>query len=377
MAGHSLHREIVASAASLKSCLRGLALALGASVPTASTVDAGAKAAGAASRAVGAAASLKKLLGGASGEQELLLPLDTSKRLVEVNLPDSLQQLLAASDPSAARWPLPRCAEAGAEAGPARSAAPLEHPLWQQVQLVVADTCECLSLLARVALRACARSDDPLGVILQICGPQPAAAAARYLGALRALEEGNGGHGAPTTAAARAAACMTAALLSPLGAMGATAGPDTELRAQLAGSCREAGLLGAACGALMAAAKPLAAGGGVDEETERTVEAAAGHLLSLCLFMSGVDTDFSGADHEMVVAQPAAGEAVGPEPGSEDGSGDGGAHWRHEDAPRFAEHWEAPAGGASSWEQPPLQHQRQGGLSAALGACRPALAPLS
>lgn len=319
MAGHSLHREIVASVANLKCCLRALAINLGAAPSPASctpTCISSAKAAAGANRAASAAASLKQLLCGARSDQVLqVLPPETSRRLVEINLPDSLQQLLAAITPGTAEWPLPpesstaQDGDTGASAAAAApavsaAAAPLAHPLWPQLQLVVADCCECLSLLSVVALCAYAHNPDSMSVLHQIIGQPLMAASAEHLSALQQemarATPADDMHACAcdvtcAAAAARAAARMAAALVAPYSMIASAAGeqvagPARKLHGQLAGSCISTGFLAAACGALVAAAGPLAAAhdAHVDEGTAAACETASTGLLALLRIVAGL-----------------------------------------------------------------------------------------
>ncbi|WIA14201.1 hypothetical protein OEZ85_002740 [Tetradesmus obliquus] len=102
----------------------------------------------------------------AVSDQTLSLPLETSRRLVEVELPELLQQLLASCS-SSSPWP---------QADSVDLLPALAHPCWEGTQQLIADVFEVLSLLCGVAVRACTRSADPLMVLLQLSSPKVMAA---------------------------------------------------------------------------------------------------------------------------------------------------------------------------------------------------------
>lgn len=232
---------------------------------------------------------------------------------MEINLPDCLEQLLNAADPSAAFASHPAaCGHHGAKEGGAAHTE-LLRALWPRLQLAVMGACECLSLLSSMALHACARSEEPLAFLLQVAGEPLMAACTRHLAALRRASSGEGDAGSAVEAA-RAAVHMVASLAAPYGVIAmvlATDGKEAadlrELSEQLSRSCCNSGFLAAACGALLVSAEPLAAADrGADalvgpaalavedrpaEAVARSCEMAAESLLSLALFLSSAPGD--------------------------------------------------------------------------------------
>ncbi|GBF90660.1 hypothetical protein Rsub_03232 [Raphidocelis subcapitata] len=314
------HREVVAAAASLKASVRGLAAALASPCGTS-------RAAAAAPQAAAAAAALRARLsgpGGGDGDAQLPMRLapDTGRRLAEIDLGGSVVALLAAAHPGAARWAPPAgAADAGEGEAVAAPVAPLDHPLWPQVQAAVAAACECLALLGALALRAAAaaadQGDEPPGLLCQLTGRPFMDAAARHLEALRAEAARPGAGPAAARAAAAAAAALAApyaALTTALGGAGgeAAAAADT-LCAQLAGGFRGSGLFAAACGALLAAAGDQAAG---DEAHARACEAAGTALLSLSLFLACADRGEGDDEGEAWEVGPPAGDGLERDPAS-------------------------------------------------------------
>jgi hypothetical protein len=343
------HRELVASAASAKAALRALTAALAADEPAHA-------AAAAAERAAAAVGTLRTLLGGAldaaHGDGLQRLPLDTSRRLVEVDLPAAWGALLDAA-------PLPGAPD----------------PLCPAVADVAAATADALGLLAATSLRACARATDPLRVLLQLAGSPLMAACTRRLDSLRAAAEAADASSEAAADAARAAAALSA----PYATMAAVAGghdPEhvfEELHSRLAASLGSTGFLAAACGALLtaASARPRArssdggGGGGGSEDSAaalaRTCEQASENLLTVALFLSGADcagtaAAAAGSDAPRTgVAHMAASEAHAAERAAE-----GLPAWGS---------WKPPAAGDA---KPPCSCAvplPPGGLSVALGAC--------
>ncbi|KAF8061288.1 hypothetical protein HT031_004378 [Scenedesmus sp. PABB004] len=317
----STHRELVAAVASLKSCLRSVLLALAPAPggapgannsPPAGGAPPGApdRLAGALARAGQAAAALRRLLAAVS-DQSLRLPLETSKRLVEVELPDLLASLLGVAGPGCA-WPAPAPAGGGGAAAGPGAGAPLpalRHPAWPDVSGLIAEVFGVLHLLCDVAVRACRRSADPVMVLLQLASPRVVEACVAHMHALWAAHVGEQAAAAPADAGAAVDAGAPAApggAAPPArraceafgGAVSAFSGVYAvlaaavdaqaglgELEAVLAGGLSASGFLPAAVQLLLAAA---AAPGG---EHDLAVHCQAGgwDLLTLALFLSGGD----------------------------------------------------------------------------------------
>ncbi|GBF90438.1 hypothetical protein Rsub_03434 [Raphidocelis subcapitata] len=339
------HRELVASAASAKAALRALAAAA-AQKPA---QDAAAAAA-AAERAAAAVDAVRALLGGAldaaNGDGLQRLPLDTSRRLVEIDLPAAWAALL--------------------DAAPLRGAA----------ADVAAATADALAMLAATALRACARATDPLDLLLQLAAAPLMAACARRLDGLRAAAEAAGVGSEAAAHAVRAAAALSA----PYAVVAAVAGGHNpvfeELHSRLAASLGATGFLGAACSALLTAASARArssdgsSGGSASSAGDdgaaaltRACERASDNLLTLALFLSGADcagaaaAAAGGGAPRTGAAPMAASEAH-----AEERAAEGLPAWSWKPSAGS----EAPAPKAPCSCAGPLP---PGGLSVALGAC--------
>lgn len=200
------HREIVAAVASLKSCLRSVILAV--NPPSAASnppTSSDSKIQGSVQRANDAVSKLEGLLS-AVADQTLRLPLETSKRLVDVGLPDLLQQLLNTCQLNAA-WPAPAQAQSdtaaaaakesdgssglaaaaeGSTGATAAATAPAAlHPSWASVQQLLQAVFSTLSVLTSVLIRACTRSHEPTMVLMQLASPAVMDAQVTYLQQLR------------------------------------------------------------------------------------------------------------------------------------------------------------------------------------------------
>jgi hypothetical protein len=338
------HREIIAAVASLKSCVRGALLALdgGSGRGGGST----ARLPGALRRAQDAAAALRRLLAGVA-DQAFRLPLETSKRLVEVELPELLVALLAAAAPGAL-WPAPpppctaaelgHASHTGDQAGhingqkdlmkntllpnensgisisgsssgggdaSAGGVLALSHPAWSDVQALVADVFAVLDLLTGVAARACTRSSDPIMVLQQLAAPRVLDASALHMQRLwEALQQQQqqqqplplpGTASAAAVAAAEAVGGSALDVIAPtvaaLSACYATLAAAVEaqpglqeLRTQLASALCTSSFLPAAAQLLLCVrSPPIRSVPG----TDTACEAAGWQLLALALFMSG------------------------------------------------------------------------------------------
>lgn len=310
------------------------------------------KAAGAIQRASDAAKGLEKLLS-AVAEQTLSFPLETSKRLVEVGLPELLTQLLAATQPHTL-WPAP--APAPAPATPAADAAdastpaapppapPAEqqqqqlvpatqHPLWAVVQQLVCGVFSTLSLLTAVLIRACTRSSDPAMVLLQLASPAIMHAQVAYMQDMRkAMQEGAaaaptehagaGAAGSDISANTRAAceasntACVAscvAAFSSSYGLLAAAVDAQPSLgslQQQLAASLCDTSFLPVAAQLLLTLRSSRDSDGGAPQQQQQRhsvagdCQQAGWHLLTLALFLSGGDIAVCPVAAASAPAQP-------------------------------------------------------------------------
>lgn len=310
------HREIVAAVASLKSCLRSVILAVSPPAATASsnppTTSSNGKIQGSIQRASDAVSKLQGLLS-AVADQTLRLPLETSKRLVDVGLPDLLQQLLVACQLNAA-WPAPGQAPtqastdavaapadlSGPAAGEAATAsvattAPAAlHPSWVAAQQLLQDVFSTLAVLTSVLIRACTRSHDPAMVLMQLASPAVMEAQVAYLHQLKqhavlATQAADAADSIASHSIQCAPACV-AAFTSIYGllvtATDAQTGLD-ELRQQLVTSLCATQLLPVAAEVLLLLPVIMQPEQQQTAQVQAECQAAGWSLLSLTLFLSG------------------------------------------------------------------------------------------
>eukprot|EP00879_Flechtneria_rotunda_P013213 GHRR01013798.1.p1 GENE.GHRR01013798.1~~GHRR01013798.1.p1 ORF type:complete len:601 (+),score=261.64 GHRR01013798.1:382-2184(+) len=276
----STHRELVASVASLKSCIRSVVLVI--SPSAAGTANAGSKLQGSIERAADAAANLHRLLS-AVADQTLSLPLETSRRLVDLGLPQSIQQLVVCCQPSSS-WP-------DVQPDSTASVPALQHSSYTDVQQLVADVFQVLSLLSGVGIRACTRSTDPLMVLQQLVQPQIMAACTAYLQQLYEAQAADASKLQQGASVSHHIATILAAFsgLYSTMATGVDMQPGLQqLDRQLMGTLCSTGFVAAAVKLLLAAASSI-----TSEEQQQphqqdsTWQQIGWHLLTLALFLSG------------------------------------------------------------------------------------------
>lgn len=232
------------------------------------------------------------------------LRLTATRRLVEVELPELLQQLLASCSPSSP-WP---------QADSVDLLPALAHPCWEGTQQLIADVFEVLSLLCGVAVRACTRSADPLMVLLQLSSPKVMAACTTYMQQLwQAHEEAAtasqqaeaeqlaGGGTAASHAFAGAVAAFSSCYSLLAAAVDAQQGLE-QLESQLAGSLCSTGFLPAAVQLLLAATSAPGMKSSSDA-LQLHCQRAGWQLLTLALFLSGGDIAISPNSVEVRVGQ--------------------------------------------------------------------------
>lgn len=321
MQDHNTHRELIAAVASLKSCTRSVILAASPSTTT-SSLPSGNKIAGSLQRASDAGGNLRRLLSAAS-DQTLTLPLSTARRLVEVELPELLEQLLSTCQPLAV-WPLPDNSNAG-ETNPADSnivsnpnagtAAAIDHPNWGDAQQLIASIFQALTLLCDVAVRAFTRSSDPLMVLLQLSSPKVMQACTAYMerlwdahtDALNAsqgsVQSDTSSDSTPATAASNSFACIVAAFSSCCSLLAAAIDAQSgleELESQLVNSLCSTKFLAVSVKLLLSATCPPSPQQGLQDECQH----AGGNLLTIALFLSGGDIAMSSAGPCSVEVRP-------------------------------------------------------------------------
>jgi hypothetical protein len=153
----------VANVGNLKFSVRGVILAV--SQQTSSRIQASVQ------RADDSVGNLRKLLLSVA-DQTARLPLETSKRLADIEIHQLIADLLQACHPTAA-WPAP---DVEGSTVPA-----LQHPSWPAIQQLVSQIFEVLTLLCGVAIRACTRSADPLMILMQVASSKAMDACVVYL----------------------------------------------------------------------------------------------------------------------------------------------------------------------------------------------------
>lgn len=329
------HREIVAAVASLKSCLRSVVLAVNPPPQTAgpsSATSPDSKIQGSVQRANDAVAKLAGLLS-AVADQTLRLPLETSKRLVDVGLPDLLVQLLNACQLNAA-WPAPAQAApspddaAGSATGsngslaaapaaePGSTAPAALHPSWAPIQQLLQAVFSSLSVLTAVLIRACTRSHEPAMVLMQLASPAVMEAQVAYMQQLRQhagqLQDAAGP--ADTAAAASltaeslqcAPACV-AAFSSIYGLLAAATDAQAglgELRQQLITSLCSTQVLPVAADLLLLVPAAMRPEQQQAHEVQADCQAAGWSLLTLSLFVSGASISVCPANLNPACIQP-------------------------------------------------------------------------
>jgi hypothetical protein len=221
-----------------------------------------------------------------------------SRRLVEVELPELLQQLLASCSPSSP-WP---------QAGSPDMLPALAHPCWEGTQQLIADVFEVLGLLCGVAVRACTRSADPLMVLLQLASPKVMAACTTYMQQLWQAHEEDAAAGQQAgggTAASHAFAGAVAAFSGCYSLLAAAVDAQQglkQLESQLAGSLCSTGFLPVAVQLLLAATSAP----GVQSSSDALqlhCQRAGWQLLTLALFLSGGDIAISPNSVEVRIGQ--------------------------------------------------------------------------
>lgn len=291
----NVHREVVAAVANLKVAVKFLVGSLTAQATTHTTASI--------QRASEASTALCKLLSALS-DQIIRLPLETSKRLVEVNLPGEVQQLLAATTSGCARQQ------------PADTDANVVAAQWADLRLLLAKLFECLTLLASVASRACKRSPDPVGVLTQLATPPLMAACVDYMNQLWQL------HSSPAPAAAeehtangnlpevqlvqpplQPAASM---FVSPIAAFAgcysqlAVAANEQQgleqLHLQLVSSLCSTGFMATACRLILHAEVPT--------DQTASVQHAGWGLLSLAMFLSAGNSSWADDVQDTATSEP-------------------------------------------------------------------------
>lgn len=327
MQDHNTHRELIAAIASLKSCVRSVILSVLGS-RCSSTSPAGCRINGSLQRAFDAVGNLRRLLSAAS-DKTPTLPLSTSRRIVEVELPDLLEQLLSCCNPSAA-WPLPHqqttcgtSTQVDSNEVPCSTAstAAILHPSWMDVQQLIANVFEVLMLLCGLAVRACTRSSDPLVVLLQLSSARVMQACVTYMNQLwdvhmSTLDAANPSATAPATvdsaascgsstetAASSSFACAVSAFSSCYSLLAASVDAQPgleEVELQLAKSLCATNFLATAVRLLFAATCPA------DQKHAFEVDCqhAGWHLLTIALFLSGGDIAISPAGPSSVELRP-------------------------------------------------------------------------
>jgi hypothetical protein len=332
------HREIVAAVASLKSCLRSVVLAVNpppAAAAPSSATSPDSKIQGSVQRANDAVAKLAGLLS-AVADQTLRLPLETSKRLVDVGLPDLLVQLLNACQLNSP-WPTPVQAASSADGdaatgsaagssdgspAPAPAAEPGSrapaalHPSWAQIQQLLQAVFSSLSVLTAVLIRACTRSHEPAMVLMQLASPAVMEAQVAYMQQLRQhagqLQDAAGP--ADTATAARLAteslqcapACV-AAFSSIYGLLAAATDAQAglgELRQQLIASLCSTQLLPVAADLLLLVPAAMRPEQQQAHEVQADCQAAGWSLLTLSLFVSGAGISVCPANLNPACIQP-------------------------------------------------------------------------
>lgn len=334
------HREIVAAVASLKSCLRSVILSVSpppAAAASNPTTTSDSKIQGSVQRANDAVNKLEGLLS-AVADQTLRLPLETSKRLVDVGLPDLLQQLLNACQLNAA-WPAPTqatsdagtaaqvagstlepaaAAETGSNAGLAATAAAIApaalHPSWAAIQQLLQAVFSTLSVLTAVLIRACTRSHDPAIVLMQLASPAVMEAQVAYLQQLRQ----HAGHLQNTAEADPLAASLAAVSLqyapscvaafsSIYGLLAAATDAQAglqELRQQLITSLCSTQLLPVAADLLLLVPALMQPEQQQAAEVQANCQAAGWSLLTLSLFVSGAGISICPVNINPALVQP-------------------------------------------------------------------------
>jgi hypothetical protein len=221
------------------------------------------------------------------------------RRLVEVELPELLQQLLASCSPSSP-WP---------QTDSSALLPALAHSCWDGTQQLIADVFDVLSLLCGVAVRACTRSADPLMVLVQLSSAKVMAACTTYMQQLwqaheaaAAADDQLPGWG---TAASHAFAGAVAAFSSCYSLLAAAVDAQQgleQLECQLAGSLCSTGFLPVAVQLLLAATSAP----GVQSSSDTLqlhCQRAGWQLLTLTLFLSGGDVAISPNSVEVRVGQ--------------------------------------------------------------------------
>jgi len=338
------HREIVAAVASLKSCLRSVILAVtpaqtaaGQRPPPSSD-----KIQGSVQRANDVVSKLQGLLS-AVADQTLRLPLETSKRLVDVGLPDLLQQLLDVCQLSAA-WPSAEAASDASNAAPAATgvvgtpeaptpagpvllggtacspsstAAAALHPSWASVQQLLQAVFNTLAVLTSVLIRACTRSADPAMVLLQLASPSIMEAQVAYMQQLKQhasqLQGLQDCSSAPPDAirlaqhSVQCAPACVAAFSCIYGLLAAATDAQTglgELRQQLVSSLCSTQLLPVAAELLLLVPTCMPAEEQQCPQVEANCQAAGWSLLTLSLFLSGTSTSIAPTTISQACMQP-------------------------------------------------------------------------
>ena len=313
-----VHRSLVATAASLKSCLRSVSNA----VAVHSTSDA-VKFVSAVRRGAESAAQALERLEGLSVQTQRL-PLETSKRLIEVNLPEQIQTLLDASDP-AASW---------ASEGDLVSLPAVLHPAWQPLQQCIIHAFSCISLLSDVAGKACARSLDPLLVLEQLAGQDFAGRCSQYMQRQQQTLLAQTSAVALSESAREDIASVVAAFAGFYGPLAAVtdAQPGLEhVQLQLMAALCSTKFLPAACQLLLSACActPAAVDDGVGAPSQSLSALCqqAGHdLLTLALLLSGDSTVTSWyAQEQPGAATAAAGNSSSSQENVSSSSSAGGA----------------------------------------------------
>lgn len=338
------HREIVAAVASLKSCLRSVILAVtpaqtaaGQRPPPSSD-----KIQGSVQRANDVVSKLQGLLS-AVADQTLRLPLETSKRLVDVGLPDLLQQLLDACQLSAA-WPSAEAASDASNAAPAATgvvgtpeaptpagpvllsatacspsstAAAALHPSWASVQQLLQAVFNTLAVLTSVLIRACTRSADPAMVLLQLASSSIMEAQVAYMqqlkqhaSQLQGLQDCSSASPEAIRLAQHSVQCApacVAAFSCIYGLLAAATDAQTglgELRQQLISSLCSTQLLPVAAELLLLVPTCMPAEEQQCPQVEADCQAAGWSLLTLSLFLSGTSTSIAPTSISQACMQP-------------------------------------------------------------------------
>jgi hypothetical protein len=287
---------------------------------------------GSVQRANDAVSKLEGLLS-AVADQTLRLPLETSKRLVDVGLPDLLQQLLNACQVAAA-WPAAAQAAVAAEASSAdvsvavaSSEADTEaaaasaavtapaalHPSWASVQHLLQAVFSTLAVLTSVLIRACTRSHEPAMVLMQLASSDVMAAQVTYLQQLRqhaAQLQSSAGSKPEDPLAAQSIECApacVAAFTAIYGLLAAATDAQTglgELRQQLISSLCSTQLLPVAAELLLLVPVTMQPEQQQAHQVQVDCQAAGWSLLTLALFTSGAGISICPADINPACIRP-------------------------------------------------------------------------